>query len=133
MIIALVLVDIPVKSFTKEQVSAGFIKLSWHQCDVRLIFFHANTLTFNRTVILGKSTKWVDQSCRRCSNYYFLSVYFIQASKAPLLKSVLQNTTDLCFVFAFVSYFSFMQMLTTPTWGKSTKKTEFFQAFHWKL
>ena len=28
MIIALVLVDISVKSFTKEQVSAGFIKLS---------------------------------------------------------------------------------------------------------
>lgn len=48
MIIALVLVDIPVKSFTKEQVSAGFIKLSWHQCDVRLIFFHANTLTLER-------------------------------------------------------------------------------------
>ena len=39
MIMALVLVDIPVKSFTKEQVSAVFIKLSWHQCDVRLIFF----------------------------------------------------------------------------------------------
>lgn len=48
MIIALVLVDIPVKSFTKEQVSAGFIKLSWHQCDERLIFFHANTLTLER-------------------------------------------------------------------------------------
>ena len=32
----------------KEQVSAGFIQLSWHQCDVRLIFFHANTLTLER-------------------------------------------------------------------------------------
>lgn len=48
MIIALVLVDIPVKSFTKEQVSTGFIKLSWHQCDVRLIFFHANTLYWEK-------------------------------------------------------------------------------------
>ena len=82
-----------------------------------------------RTVIWGKNTNWVDQSRRRCSNYYFLSVYFIQASKAPLLKSVLQSTMDLCFVFAFVSYFSFMQMLTTPTWGKSTKKLSFFRLF----